>query len=228
MSKKKILCYVLLTAMLVSMFAAGEVSVAAEQQKPAYSNLADAKSRKEVRSALLSAGISAKTADDWLKDVVSYNKTIKKQTKESNMKYVVLVSHGTFAPGLKSVLAMLAGGEREDVISVGLEDGMSADTFAEKFQEAISGINAEDEIILLGDIIGGSPMTNALEQISKKGLEEQTVVFGGMNLAMALTATLMKDDVDTELLKDSLISEAKNAIKEFVLESGADDEEDEI
>ena len=32
------------------------------------------------------------------------------------MKYVVLVSHGTFAPGLKSVLAMLAGGEREDVI----------------------------------------------------------------------------------------------------------------
>ena len=62
MSKKKILCYVLLTAMLVSMFAAGEVSVAAEQQKPAYSNLADVKSRKEVRSALLSAGISAKTA----------------------------------------------------------------------------------------------------------------------------------------------------------------------
>ena len=49
-----------------------------------------------------------------------------------------------------------------------------------------------------------------------------------MNLAMALTATLMKDDVDTGLLKDSLISEAKNAIKEFVLDSGADDEEDEI
>ena len=153
------------------------------------------------------------------------------------MKYVVLVSHGTFAPGLKSVLAMLAGGEREDVISVGLEDGMSADTFAENFRNAISGIKSEDEIewinslyqkILLGDIIGGSPMTNALEQISKKGLEEQTVVFGGMNLAMALTATLMKDDVDTELLKDSLISEAKNAIKEFVLDSGADDEEDEI
>lgn len=143
------------------------------------------------------------------------------------MKYVVLVSHGTFAPGLKSVLAMLAGGEREDVISVGLEDGMSADQFAEKFQDAISGIKAEDEIILLGDIIGGSPMTNALEQISKKELEGQTIVFGGMNLAMALTATIMKDDVDKNLLKDALISEAQNAIKEFVLES-PDDEEDDI
>lgn len=143
------------------------------------------------------------------------------------MKYVVLVSHGTFAPGLKSVLAMLAGGEREDVISVGLEDGMSADQFAENFQAAIAGIKEEDEIILLGDIIGGSPMTNALEQISKKGLEGQTIVFGGMNLAMALTATIMKDDVDTDVLKDALISEAKNAIKEFVLES-PDDEEDDI
>ena len=143
------------------------------------------------------------------------------------MKYVVLVSHGTFAPGLKSVLAMLAGGEREDVISVGLEDGMSADQFAEKFQDAIGCIQAEDEIILLGDIIGGSPMTNALEQISKKGLEGQTIVFGGMNLAMALTATIMKDDVDKDLLKDALISEAQNAIKEFVLES-PDDEEDDI
>ena len=142
------------------------------------------------------------------------------------MKYVVLVSHGTFAPGLKSVLAMLAGGEREDVISVGLEDGMSADQFAEKFQDAIGCIKAEDEIILLGDIIGGSPMTNALEQISKKGLEGQTIVFGGMNLAMALTATIMKDDVDKDLLKDALISEAQNAIKEFVLESPDDEEDD--
>ena len=144
------------------------------------------------------------------------------------MKYVVLVSHGTFAPGLKSVLAMLAGGEREDVISVGLEDGMSADQFAENFQAAIAGIKEEDEIILLGDIIGGFPMTNALEQISKKGLEGQTIVFGGMNLAMALTATIMKDDVDTDVLKDALISEAKNAIKEFVLESSDGDEEDDI
>ena len=90
------------------------------------------------------------------------------------MKYVVLVSHGTFAPGLHSVLKMLAGGEREDVISVGLEDGMSADEFAEKFSNAISKITVDDEIILLGDIVGGSPLTNAIEQVSNKGLIGQT------------------------------------------------------
>ena len=141
------------------------------------------------------------------------------------MKYVVLVSHGTFAPGLHSVLKMLAGGEREDVISVGLEDGMSADEFAEKFSNAISKITEDDEIILLGDIVGGSPLTNAIEQVSNKGLIGQTVIFGGMNLAMALTATLMKD---TDMLKDSLINEAKDAVKEFVMTSANDDEEDDI
>ena len=144
------------------------------------------------------------------------------------MKYVVLVSHGTFVPGLHSVLKMLAGGEREDVISVGLEDGMSADEFAEKFSNAISKITAEDEIILLGDIVGGSPLTNAIEQVSIKGLIDKTVIFGGVNLAMALTATLMKDGVDTDVLKESLLSEAKDAIKEFVMTPVNDDDEDDI
>ena len=142
------------------------------------------------------------------------------------MKYVVLVSHGTFAPGLKSVLAMLAGGEREDVISVGLEDGMGADEFAEKLSEAISCVKEDDEIILLGDIIGGSPLTNAIEQISNKGLIDHTIIFGGMNLAMALTATLMKDGMDMDMLKENLMSEAREAIKEFVLESQDDDDDD--
>ena len=144
------------------------------------------------------------------------------------MKYVVLVSHGTFAPGLHSVLKMLAGGEREDVISVGLEDGMSADEFAEKFSNAISKITAEDEIILLGDIVGGSPLTNAIEQVSIKGMIDKTIIFGGVNLAMALTATLMKDGVDTDTLKESLISEAKDAIKEFVMTPVNDDDDDDI
>ena len=114
------------------------------------------------------------------------------------------------------------------MISVGLEDGMSADEFAEKFSNAISKITEDDEIILLGDIVGGSPLTNAIEQVSNKGLIGKTMIFGGMNLAMALTATLMKDGVDTDMLKDSLINEAKDAVKEFVMTSANDDEEDDI
>lgn len=143
------------------------------------------------------------------------------------MKYVVLVSHGTFAPGLHSVLNMLAGGGREDILSTSLQDGMGADEFAENFGKLVEPIKEEDEIILLADIIGGSPLTTALDVLTKKGLLAKTTAFGGMNLPMALTATLMKDALDTESLKASLVSESRDAIKEMELKLD-DDEKDDI
>ena len=139
------------------------------------------------------------------------------------MKYVVLVSHGTFAPGLHSVLNMLAGGGREDILSTSLQDGMGADEFAENFGKLVEPIKEEDEIILLADIIGGSPLTTALDVLTKKGLLAKTTAFGGMNLPMALTATLMKEALDTESLKASLVSESRDAIKEMELK--LDDDE---
>lgn len=142
------------------------------------------------------------------------------------MKYVVLVSHGTFSVGVQSVLSMLAGGDRDDVIAVGLEDGMSADTFASNFQKATEAITGEDEVILMGDIVGGSPLTNALEQLTAKGLLEKTIVFGGMNLAMALTALLQKDVLDADMLKQNILDEAKDAVKEFVLTPQNEEEDD--
>lgn len=140
------------------------------------------------------------------------------------MRYVVLVSHGTFAPGLHSVLKMLGGGDRQDVLSASMEDGMGADVFVERFQETITPIKEEDEIILLADIIGGSPLTNALDVLSQRGLLEKTAAFGGMNLPMALTASMMKDAMDMETLEASLIQESKNAIQKMQL--NADDGEE--
>ena len=140
------------------------------------------------------------------------------------MKYVVLVSHGEFAKGLANALAMLAG-EKKEVIAVGLENGKTADEFAEVFKEAVSPITAEDEIILLGDLIGGSPLTTALNVINEKGLTNNTVVLGGMNLPLALTTVLMKDK---EMLPQAVLGEAHEALKEFKLASEDDDEEDDI
>lgn len=142
------------------------------------------------------------------------------------MKYVILVSHGTFAPGLHSVLKMLGGGDREDVLSASMEDGMGADDFVRRFEETIAPVTAEDEIILLADIIGGSPLTNALDVLSKKGMLGKTTAFGGMNLPMALTASMMKDVLDEAGLEESLISESRNAVQKMVL--AMDEDEGEI
>lgn len=76
------------------------------------------------------------------------------------MRYFILVSHGTFAPGLHNALGMMAGADREDIRSTSLLDGMDVDTYRKKFATLVADLTAEDEILLFADIIGGSPLTH--------------------------------------------------------------------
>ena len=79
---KKII-YVIMVTLLLPYFAIMQpVSIDAKTTTyyGAYSNLVDAKSQKEVRKAMLDAGLSRKNVDAWLADVKTYNKTIKTYT----------------------------------------------------------------------------------------------------------------------------------------------------
>lgn len=140
------------------------------------------------------------------------------------MKYVVLVSHGEFAKGLANALSMLAG-HKEEVLAIGLTDGASADEFASVFEQTIAPITQADEIILLGDLIGGSPLTTAMNVIASRQMTDQCVVIGGMNLPLALTVVLMKDALDKEALVEQVLAEAQGALKELKVST---EEEEEI
>lgn len=141
------------------------------------------------------------------------------------MKYVVLVSHGMFAPGLHNALAMLVGEEREDILSTSLENGMSSAVYAENVRKCISGITQEDEILLFADLVGGSPLTTAANVIAEEGLMNRTVMTGGMNLPLVLTAVLSKDDMETAELMDSLIEESREQLKRFEIANEETDDE---
>ena len=78
------------------------------------------------------------------------------------MKYVLLVSHGTFANGLHSVLEMMAGSDRNDILSTNLINGMTVERFEGEVEKLVQEITQEDQIILLADLIGGSPLTTTL------------------------------------------------------------------
>lgn len=137
------------------------------------------------------------------------------------MKYVILVSHGKFANGLNDALSMLAG-NREDILSVGLENGKSVDEFTALFTEKVKDISTDDEVILLGDIIGGSPLTNATNVLVNKGIK--TVILGGMNLPLALTTILMKDTVSLDEIADQVLEQARMAMQEFkIVEESEED-----
>lgn len=141
------------------------------------------------------------------------------------MKYVILVSHGEFAPGLKNALGMLAG-PKDNLIACGLKDGWSAEQFGEAFAEATSQLAPEDEVILFGDLIGGSPLTTACSNLAERGLTKNTRVIGGMNLPAVLTVLLSADFADLEGLKEMGLSEGRNALNEFSIAADEDEEED--
>lgn len=138
------------------------------------------------------------------------------------MRYLVLVSHGTLAEGMHSVLKML-GGDSPAVRHCCLEGGMGAEAFIENFKKTIEGMNAEDEIVLMGDIQGGSPLTNAMNEIASAGMLPSTIVFAGMNLPMAMTAFMSLAAGDLADLKACLVDDARAGVTEIVL---ADDEDE--
>lgn len=135
-----------------------------------------------------------------------------------------MVSHGTFAPGLHNALGMMVGAERTDILSTSMLDGMSADTFRKNFTKLIEAVCPEDEILLLADIIGGSPLSTAMDVLGQKGLLENTVAIGGMNLPLALGAAMADADVPLNEVADEIISEAAEQLKPFLVGNDSDDE----
>ncbi len=142
------------------------------------------------------------------------------------MKYLLLVSHGGFAEGLKTSLAMFAEDKMDQVIAVGLKNGKTVDDFAQDFRQAISGLTAEDSVIVLADIVGGSPLTTACSVLDEVGKLDDAIVLGGMNLPMAITSAVMKDMLEGDAFVQAVLPEAQAALQEFKIVS--DDEEDDI
>ena len=60
-------------------------------------------------------------------------------------------------------------------------------------ERAFPGLTADDSVLVLADIVGGSPLTTAATVLEEAGKLDGALILGGMNLTMALTAVVMKD-----------------------------------
>ena len=137
------------------------------------------------------------------------------------MRNVCLVSHGNLAEGLHDTLTMFMG-NCEGVMHMTLKQGEAVDQFQVRCTEMLKTLGEEDEVIVLADLIGGSPLTTFLNVLSDLG-KTPLIVLGGMNLAMALNALLNKDQ-EASIIRDVCLREAADAIKEFVLSTDEDED----
>lgn len=143
------------------------------------------------------------------------------------MRYLLLVSHGTFAGGLRSVLDMLGGGS-DTVLSCSLEDGMGADEYVGRLEAVLDVLTQDDEVVVLGDVLGGSPLINAVKVLEGRGLLGKTVAFGGANLPMALTALLQPASLSLDEVAQVLLDEGKSGVKQLELSVDQAEEDEDI
>ena len=137
------------------------------------------------------------------------------------MNYLILISHGNFAEGLHHALTMFTK-EREDVKSIGLKNGEDVDSFAKRIYKMLDEFEAEDHFMVLGDLIGGSPLTTLMNCLEETGRLKNSIILGGMNLAMALNAVLLKDDLENA--KHIALAEGMQAMKELQLTNEPEEE----
>lgn len=123
-------------------------------------------------------------------------------------KKIFLISHSTFAEGLKGSVEMIAG-KQENLYAYCLMEDSSPNKLIKKIREQIE---EEDQVIMLADITGGSMFNEAMSLLVLPNVR----LIGGMNLLLLLNIVLSDKITDDEL--DKMIRDARDGINRAQLQ----------
>ncbi|MBZ6010933.1 PTS sugar transporter subunit IIA [Leuconostoc gelidum] len=144
------------------------------------------------------------------------------------MKYLILVSHGKFSEGLKDALGMFVGDNMDSVRAIGLQPGEDTQILAARFKKLVSELTVDAELVVLGDIMGGSPLTTITNVLNQEGKLGKSIILGGVNFPMALNAAILKDSLSQQDLVTAIMKEAVSSVKQFSLVEKSNENDDDI
>ena len=98
--------------------------------------------------------------------------TYTNEERNEVLKYLILVSHGQFAEGIKTSLEMFAGDAIKRCFALCLHNGDSAEDFTKKVTAFLQEeeFKKEDEFVVIADIIGANYFFKCL---FRKGLSSK-------------------------------------------------------
>ena len=140
------------------------------------------------------------------------------------MRYLLFISHGGFADGLTEALGMMVG-QREDVVKVAFRDGMGLPEFKEHVKAALAPMTRDDEVVVMADLVSGSPLATTMDAISEKLDLNKVRAVAGMNLPMALTAVENEDEPLEDTIA-AMMEVAKEQVTPFSLDTGDESDDD--
>ncbi len=136
---------------------------------------------------------------------------------------IIVCGHGLFASGLTSALELIMG-EQENYQAVDFKKGETNTELTEKIHKAITNFEKMDNILVMSDLLSGSPFNTAVMEALK---DERIKVVYGTNLGMLIETVLkrnMGENID-ELLENAL-NTGKEQVGCFIKPEISDDEFD--
>ncbi len=120
---------------------------------------------------------------------------------------LILVSHGSFAAGLREASEMILG-EQEKVSVIGLYQGDSPDSFAQKIETVIDEAEDSKNVLILSDLQTGTPYNAGMVMALKRG----SACIAGTNLPMLLEILSLRDEMNMEELLQVACKTGKTGI----------------
>jgi mannose/fructose/sorbose-specific phosphotransferase system IIA component len=120
---------------------------------------------------------------------------------------IVIISHADLGDALIRAVEMIVG-PTEGLYSVTLLPSESPDSFGEKLEGALKGIEGQETLVLI-DLFGGTPYNVAARQVLKPNVECVT----GTNLPMLLELVMSRDAASLSELAESVARAGQESVK---------------
>ena len=129
-------------------------------------------------------------------------------------KFVFIITHGNFGIELLKSVEMIMG-EQKDATALGLRLGDSVDNLRSKAEDIITENQmANKDIIILVDILGGSPSNIALYML-RKYINVNLIT--GVNMPMLIEIFQSREVKETDELLEKAIDSSIDGIKRYNL-----------
>lgn len=110
---------------------------------------------------------------------------------------IILTGHGGFASGMENAMKQILG-EQSQFIAIDFPETSTTALLTSQLEQAVSELDAQQDIVFLTDLLGGTPFRVA----STTAMQRQgTEVITGTNLQLLLEMVLERDGLTSEAFR---------------------------
>ena len=110
---------------------------------------------------------------------------------------IILTGHGGFASGMEKAMKQILG-EQSQFIAIDFPETSTTALLTSQLEQAVSELDAQQDIVFLTDLLGGTPFRVA----STRAMQRQgTEVITGTNLQLLLEMVLERDGLTSEAFR---------------------------